>query len=583
MCGIAGFSLIAGGKATKAMASKLAAGLAHRGPDGEGVWVQGGMGLAHMRLSIIDVDGGKQPLFADGGKIAGVVNGEIYNYKKLQKLAVSAGARLVTASDSEPLLHRYGQVGVDAMLDELQGMFALCVADPAKGILELAVDRFGIKPIYYVETEAGFAFASEPRALVGAGWVEAEVNDNVLGGVLNRHYSTGVETMFKGVYRLLGGEHITVKNGRIVARERRLPGLVEAKAVEGDVVKEFGKQLKAAVERHLVADVPFGLLLSGGLDSSAILCAMKDLGAPIVAYTAKIEVAGGVNEADAAAVLAKKVGAKHVVVKYGEKDFWPAIVEMAWAMDDLCTDYAAMPLLKLTKRAKEDVKILLSGEGGDEMLGGYSNYRKKRGLLWFWKQRRQGDVYGQRGLFLNTKNVRLPAAVRQPWATVGMSELQKRQGQDAAGWLHDDLLLKLDRTTMINGIEGRVPFLDDEFSAYAFSLPDEWKVRDGYGKYILRAHMAAQGHGEMAWARKQGFSVDVGHFLKQKPEVLKDIWGRSETIKQLMKPGFGPALLGGLGHAKTANLAFSLTLIALWELMQVQGVVKDELVEWVSR
>ena len=578
------------------MAGKLAAALVHRGPDGEGLWLKDNLGLVHRRLSIIDVEGGRQPLFAGGGQIAGVMNGEIYNYQKLQKLVLDGGAKLATGSDSEPFFHRYAQAGIGAALDELEGMFALCVADPAKGVLELAVDRFGIKPIYYAETETGFAFASEPAALVRSGWVEAAVNSGVLGGLLNRHYSTGAETLFKGIYRLLPGEHVTVKDGRIiatqlvsndnsfsaVARERRLPGLAAVRPVEGDVVADFGKRLTDAVGRHLVADVPFGLLLSGGLDSSAILCAMKDLGAPIVAYTANIEVAGGVNEADTAAVFAKKLGAKHIVVPYTESDFWPALVDMAWAMDDLTTDYAAMPLLKLTRRARNDVKILLSGEGGDEMLGGYSNYRKKRGLLWHWKARRAGDATPQRALFADKRATAMPALPTQAWDMAGFTELQKRQGQDVAGWLCNDLLLKLDRTTMTHGIEGRVPFLDDAFSGYAFGLPDEWKVRDGYGKYVLRAHLAAKGHGDMAWARKQGFSVAVGHFLKQKPQLIRDVWRRSETVEALLKARAAETLLGGLGHAKTANLVFSLTLLALWELLHVQGVAKDELVERLS-
>ncbi|PZP39866.1 MAG: asparagine synthase (glutamine-hydrolyzing) [Pseudomonas fluorescens] len=583
MCGIAGFFMTQGREANSSTAAALAEALVHRGPDGEGVWLKGAMGLVHRRLSIIDVEGGRQPLFANNGAIAGVMNGEIYNYKKLQGLVTDAGATLATGSDSEPMFHRYVQVGIDAALDELEGMFALCVADPSRGVMELATDRFGIKPLYYAETSVGFAFASEPRALVRSGWVRAEVNDNVIGGILNRHYSTGTETLFKNVYRLLPGEHITVKDGKIVARNRRLPGLAPVHPVEGDVVKEFGQRLTDAVGRHLVADVPFGLLLSGGLDSSAILCAMRDLGAPIVAYTAKIEVAGGVNEADAASALAKKVGATHITVPYTEADFWPALVDMAWAMDDLTTDYAAMPLLKLTKRAKQDVKILLSGEGGDEMLAGYSKYRKARGLLWHWRARRSGDATPHKSLFAERGLIKLPPVAAQAWDTSGFTTLQQRQSEDVAGWLCSDLLLKLDRTTMINGIEGRVPFLDDQFSSYAFGLPDEWKVKDNYGKYILRAHLETKGHGEMAWARKQGFSVAVGYFLKQKPQLVKALLLRSETVKRLLVPGAEAKLMGGLDHAKTANLAFSLVLLALWELMHVQGLSKDELLgEMVS-
>lgn len=587
MCGIAGFFLSGSEKQQGQIGAKLAADLAlalsHRGPDGEGIWRKGAMGLVHRRLSIIDVEGGAQPLFV-GKDVAGVVNGEIYNYKDLHAKAKAEGAKLATKSDSEPPLHRYAQIGFEAMLAEMRGMYALGIADTSSQTMHLAVDPFGIKPLYYAETGFGFVFASEPRALVRSGLIRAEVNENALGGLLNRHYSTGAETLFKGVYRLLPGEHLTVKEGRIVARGRRAPGLAAPRADERRreaVVADFAEKFTAAVGRHLVADVPFGLLLSGGLDSSAILCAMKELGAPICAYTAKIEV-GEVNEADGAAALCKKLGATHVTVPYGASDFWPALVEMAWAMDDLTTDYAALPLLKLTKRARQDVKILLSGEGGDEMLGGYSQYRKKRGLLWKWKVRRSGDATPQTNLFTRPKLVKLPEAPVQPWSTKGFSELQLRQGQDAAGWLANDLLLKLDRTTMVHGIEGRVPFLDDDFAAYAFGLPDTWKVRDGYGKYILRAHLDALGHGEMAWARKQGFSVAVGVFLNDGKDVLRRLWRQSETVQGLLRPEGCEALLARLDHPKTANLVFSLTLLALWEMMHVQGMSKDAAMEAVA-
>ncbi len=588
MCGIAGFYLKQGHQADAATAGKLARALAHalehRGPDGEGLWLQGAMALVHRRLSIIDVEGGRQPLFAANTTVAGVMNGEIYNYKALQEQAVQDGAQLVTRSDSEPFFHRVAQVGSGAALEELQGMFALAVAQPAGGTLELAVDRFGIKPLYYCETSVGFAFASEPKALLHAGWVRPEVNAPLLGGLLNKHSSTGAETLFKGIFRLLPGEHLTVKDGTVVARQRRLPRMAAPVAPEGDMVAQFGARFTEAVARHLVADVPFGLLLSGGLDSSAILCAMKELGAPLVAYTAHIG-EGRVDEATAAAALCAKVGAEHVVVPYGEEDFWPGVVEMAWAMDDLTTDYAALPLLKLTRRARADVKILLSGEGGDEMLGGYSGYRKKRGLLWRWKQRRAGDAAAFRWLF--RQPVVMPEAPPLPWGSAGLSELQTRQLADVNGWLPHDLLLKLDRTTMVNGVEGRVPFLDDRFAPWAFALPDAAKVHQhgphDYGKYILRQHLESLGHGEMAWARKQGFSVAVGAFMQRHPGRVRAMWQASETVQRLLKPQAAESLLGGLRHPKTANLSFSLLLVAVWELLHVQGVGRDEVLERMMR
>lgn len=578
MCGIAGFSLARGNAALEDL-TPLANALAHRGPDGEGFFVFGGCGLAHRRLSIIDVDGGAQPLLA-GKKtepLALVVNGEIYNYKNLQKLVRAEGVRLKTQSDCEPLLHRYVHVKEQAFA-ELEGMYAYALVDGRDGTLRVGVDPFGIKPLYYAVTARGFAFASEPRALVLGGWVSAEGNVSVLGGLLNRHYSVGEETLFAGVYRLLPGERLVVKDGKIVSRGRMLPNLMAAEG-EGNV-EEFGKQLLAAVERHLVADVPYGVLLSGGLDSSALVVAMRELGAPIHAYTALIEVEGGPNEAHVAQALAKKVGAVHTTVAYGPQDFWPAVAQLAWAMDDLVTDYAALPLLKLTKRARQDVKILLSGEGGDEMLGGYSVYRKKQNMLKRWlKSRRDGDAWPNRGLFRNKGLIRVPAAAQQAWDTQGWSKLQLRQGQDVAGWLANDLLLKLDRTTMINGIEGRVPYLDDMFAAYAFSLPDSAKIDADFGKVILRKHLDAKGFGEMAWARKQGFSVAVGAFLKQKPALIARLWGQSELINMLLTPEAMLKLLAGLEHAKTANLAFSLTLLAAWEKLHLQGMAPEALAD----
>lgn len=570
MCGIAGFSLKNSARATKAALAPMAKALAHRGPDGDGFFTHQNVGLAHRRLSIIDVDGGRQPLLA-GSKdapVALVANGEIYNYRQLQAL-LAEGSTLVTQSDCEPPLHRFIAMG-DAAWDSLEGMYALAVADGRDGALHLAVDPFGIKPLYYCEGEQGFAFASEPRALVAGGFATPSVNMEVLGGLLNRHYSTGKATLFKGIYRMVPGERMVVKDGKVVQRSRKLPGLLAAAPWEGgDAAAAFGKELEASVARHLQADVPYGILLSGGLDSTALMVAMKSLGAPIHAYTAMIDVEGGLNEADVAKAVAKKLGATHTTVKYGRKDFWDALPKLAWAMDDLATDYAALPLLKLTARAREDVKILLSGEGGDEMLAGYGNYRKKQNLLRWWKARRAGDVTPFRRMFRTSLPVPPPPV--QPWSSAGFTALQKKQAQDVAGWLPNDLLLKLDRTTMVNGIEGRVPYLDEHFSRFAFSLPDSLKVQDKWGKHIVREHLDRHGLGELAWARKQGFSVAVGAFMAEKTGQLERLWTQSEVLQEILKPTATRGLLGNLDHGKCANLCFSLTLLALWEAIHVRG------------
>lgn len=583
MCGIAGLSLAQGQKVTQRHLKPLAEAIKHRGPDGEGFFSHESLGLAHRRLSIIDVEGGQQPFTSKNKNIplSLVGNGEIYNYKSLTALAQQNGALFTTASDCEPPFHRYYQIG-DAAFDELEGMYAFAVADGKTETLHLAVDPFGIKPLYYAQTNVGFAFASEPKALIAAGWVRPEANFLVLPQLLNRHYSTGENTLFKNIYRVMPGERLTIRHGKIISRRRKLPNLQPAKLLTMvDPVEAFSNHLTAAVERHLQSDVPYGVLLSGGLDSTAITLAMRRLGVPIHAYTAHVQVDGGVNEATIAAAFAKSINAHHTTVTYGEEDFWPMLPKLAWAMDDLATDYAALPLLKLTARAKLDVKILLSGEGGDEMLAGYPAYRKKQGLLSWFKARRSGDAAPFQKLF--TTNVTTPKPHPVAWSEDGFSPLQKRQSPDIAGWLAHDLLVKLDRTTMVHGIEGRVPYLDDTFANFAFSLPDALKVKPEFGKLILREHLEREGQGQLAWARKQGFSVAVGSFLRNKPHMLKNLWQTSPIVHQILKPVGAEKILGNLGHAKSANLAFSLTLLALWHKIHVEGADYRELAEQLTQ
>ncbi len=585
MCGIAGVSLKNGQQAKPDHLTPLAAALAHRGPDGEGFWVQGSVGLVHRRLSILDVAGGRQPLSTQSHAL--VVNGEIYNYQALQAQVTRAGARLQTGSDSEVALHLAVQGGLEAMPAQLQGMYALACAEAASSTLLLATDPFGIKPLYYCQTTVGLAFASEPAALAKAGWVRPQMNGAVLPMLLNRHYSVGAETLWQGITRLLPGERLLVRAGEIVKRWQAVPQLRTAISGANPALNpaDFPAHLEAAVARHLQADVPFGLLLSGGLDSSALAIMMRKLGAPVQAYTARIEVDGGPNEAEAAAALCKALGATHTVVPYGAADFWPGLATLAGAMDDLTTDTAALPLLKLTARARRDVKILLSGEGGDETLAGYGQYRAKQGfirrLLAPFKARRSGDAAPFQGLF--RLPMATPASALAPWDTAGFTSLQEKQSADLANWLPHDLLLKLDRTTMANGVEGRVPYLDDTLAAFAFALPDEAKVNDRFGKLPLRQFMAAQGFEPLAWARKQGFSVGVGQFLAQKPNVLRGLWGQSAILQELLQPTAGQTLLGNLGHNKTANLATSLTLLALWEAHHLQGTPLPELQQRLER
>lgn len=577
MCGIAGFGLKRG-RASKAALKLLGDALAHRGPDGDGYWVGNKLGLVHKRLSIVDVEGGRQPFVraADGREVALVANGEIYNYQLLQAEMVAGGFELETESDCEPPLGMYLRDGV-AMVERLRGMFGLAIADDRDGTLVLARDRFGIKPLYYVEHDNGVAFASEPRALVASGWAGKDIDDVALGQVLGFHYSSGERTLWRDVKRLLPGEIMMVRDGVVVERQRLLPELAPAARVDDETaLRGIDQRLRLAIESHLQGDVPVGVFMSGGLDSTSLVVGMHEAGVKLRTFTARFADAEGAKDEGAAArALAEKLGSKHVEVIYGAADFWPGLVEMAFALDDVVIDYAALPLLKLAARARKDVKVVLSGEGGDEMLAGYKSYQ------WgVWKRLRRwwrgGEARRMARHFKNPALVREGMRAGTAWSVKGFSGLQKRQSADVAGWLADDLLLKLDRTLMVHGVEGRVPFLDDGLAAYAFALSDRVKVRGGWGKWILRERLRRRGFDELAFGKKQGFSVPVAAWLGQGRERVERLWRASGLVRGMLTEAGLKALVARVDGREESKLAFSLCVLACWDLVQREGRTVDD-------
>ncbi|HEX2859449.1 MAG TPA: asparagine synthase (glutamine-hydrolyzing) [Alphaproteobacteria bacterium] len=584
MCGIAGICLAGKAKVSAGLLAPLAKALAHRGPDGEAVWAEGGLGLVHTRLAIVDVAGGAQPLVAKfpDGEVALAANGEIYNYPELQTELRAAGVRLSTRSDCEPPLWLYGREGVSAF-DKLQGMYGLVLADTRDGTMVVARDCFGIKPLYYAETAKGFACASEPRALLAAGWVAREMNREALGVVLGFHDSPGDATLFAGVKRLMPGEWLVVKEGKIVRRGRRLAPLA-APVARGDeaALEQFDALMKAAMRRHLQGEVGVGAFLSGGLDSTNMVLALRDLGVEVRSFTARFSVDGAKDESAVARTLARQVGALHTEVVYGEEDFWPGVVDMAWALDDMALDYAALPLLKLSHAAREaGVKVVLSGEGGDEIFGGYKSYQRPwwKELLRGW---RGGELQAVRGYLKDKKLADAKRHVALPWPLKGWSVLQKKQGADVAGWLPDGLLLKLDRTLMVQGVEGRVPYLDDQLAAFGFALPDALKVREGWGKWLLRERLKRRGFGELAFGKKQGFSVPVGAWLHSGQHRVANLWRQSKFIDGVLTPKGREAMLGKLRDRKVAKVAFSLTVMACWHAMHMEGATRDDVLRLMN-
>jgi len=586
MCGIAGVMTRSGAAPSPALLDALARSLIHRGPDGEGRQVEGNVGLVHRRLAIIDLEGGWQPLYGpDNSGLSLVANGEIYNYRELT--ARFPDHRFRTASDCELPLHLYADHGLD-FVEHLRGMYAIALLDAHKQRLILTRDPFGIKPLYYAETEAGFAFASEPQCLIAAGWIGGQGEPRKLAELLNLQFTTGDETPFARIKRVLPGEMLVIEGGRIVARRARpaLPATEheEEELDEASALARLDALWAETVELHQRADVPYGMFLSGGVDSSAVLAMMKRLNPqPVRAYTIGFSGTQARDERAHAAQVAKAAGAHHIEVDFTDEDFWTLLPEVAAAMDDPAADYACLPTYKLAREARKDVTVILSGEGGDELFGGYGRYRGAMRPWPFTRPMRRKGTFD--GLKLYGTALLRPEFAALPWRAgmaaaektahlAGGSRLQQAQTTDIADWLPNDLLGKLDRCLMAHGMEGRVPFLDPVLAAFAFPLSDKLKIRDGRGKYLLRRWLAQALPESEPFSAKRGFTVPVGEFLARRPQ-LGEILARDPGLAEFAQPDSVRALFRDLPQRskELGFAAWSLTFTALWHRRHLRGLL----------
>ena len=377
MCGIAG--QLGGQAAAREDAARgMIQALEHRGPDGVRVEPVTGAALAHARLSVIDLEGGWQPLHAAGGTVIG--NGEIYNYVELAR-DHGLKDRLATGSDFEPLLHLYAERG-EAAFDELRGMYALCLIGE-DGRAFLARDPFGIKPLYIMQHDEGLAFASEPRAFFAAGLMRPELDEAAARELLDFNYTVGERTPFQGLRRLAPGEVVEVRDGRIVGGWRRSCRSPAAKAEDGDLLRQLDAVLEDSVRVHQRSDVPYGLFLSGGIDSATVATLMSRLNErPVTAYTCAFDVDGAADERGQAEAVATALGLDWRETRFGEADFWRILPQVAWALDDPTADYAVLPTYKLAEAAKGTLTVVLTGEGGDELFAGYGRYRRALRPAW---------------------------------------------------------------------------------------------------------------------------------------------------------------------------------------------------------
>ena len=576
MCGIAGIMTVGGAAPDAAALDRMKTALAHRGPDGDAIWTSGDTGLVHTRLAIIDLETGNQPLFGPGGATL-VANGEIYNYVELR--VELADVDFATSSDCEPVLHYYRNYGLD-FCEWLRGMYALAIYDPLERRLVLSRDPFGIKPLYYAATEEGFAFASEPQALLAAGFGKRALRDRPVGELLQLQFSTGAQSPFDGIDRVLPGETIVVAGGRIVDRRRRaaLPQGGPKRISERDALGKLEVALMDSVDVHQRADVPYAMFLSGGIDSSAVLALMARLNeTPVCAYTAGFPGTDAADERGQARAVAQSLGAEHVEVSFDATDFWSLLPAIATAMDEPVADYAILPTWKLAQEAAKHHKVILSGEGGDEIFGGYGRYRSLMRPWWMGGRgmRRRGIMDGLGVLRNDDPAWRDGIAGAEAVARLeGRSRLQVAQAADCADWLPNDLLTKLDRCLMAHGVEGRTPFLDPAVANAAFCLPDSLKVKGGLGKWILRKWLEGAAPAAEAFAKKKGFTVPVGEWIAAEGRRIGPLVAVQAGVAERCHPQAVTALFTAPGK-RERFAAWTLLFFALWHQRHIVGAVRD--------
>ena len=577
MCGIAGIMSFDGAAPARSVLENMAGAMRHRGPDGEGFHINGNVGLVHTRLAIIDLETGDQPFIAEDGT-ALVGNGEIYNYRELKAEAPQIAYK--TNSDCEPPLHLYRSMGRE-FANRLRGMYALAIHDLGKKRLVISRDPFGIKPLYYAESERGFIFASEPEAILVTGWVERKINPKARAALLQLQFTTGRETAFDGIRRVLPGETLVVERGVIVDHIRR-PALPEGKPqrlAEEEAIERLSAVLTETVEFHQRSDVPYGMFLSGGIDSSALLSLMAELNkTPVQAFTVGFPGTSARDERDHARAVAKACGAEHREVGFGEQDFWALLPRVAAAVDDPAADYAILPTFKLAETAAQSLKVILSGEGGDELFGGYGRYRSAmRPKLMGGRAMRRKGVFDGLGVLRNDL-----AGWRDGIAEAeaaegdrGRSRLQVAQAVDCADWLPNDLLTKLDRCLMAHSVEGRVPFLDVAVADYAYLLPDKLKVRDGLGKWVLRKWLEKRLPISDPFSKKRGFTVPVEEWIAAKGAEVGPLVAAQPGVAEICRPDEVKSLFKSLDSGKRGFAAWVLLFYAMWHDRHILGRAQE--------
>jgi asparagine synthase (glutamine-hydrolysing) len=540
--------------------------LTHRGPDGAGLHADSHALLAHRRLSIVDLAGGHQPLANETDSIWVTYNGEIYNHGDVRSLLESAGHRYRTRCDTETIVHAYEEWGDDCV-HRFRGMFAFAIWDAPKRRLLLVRDRLGVKPLYWAQAGGRLLFASEIKAILESGLITPQANEDAIPEVLATRYTSGTDTLFRGIFKLLPGHRLSFADGTVrVEKYWDLPldGPDPELEALGDeaLIYRFGELLRESVRLRLMADVPLGMFLSGGIDSSAVAALMaRQVDRPIetfsVAFTDR-----EFSELEYARQVARAVGANSHEVVIGDSEFFEALPRLVWHEDEPIAHPSSVPLHFVSALAQQHVKVVLTGEGSDELLAGYGKYPR---ALFNW---RAGGVYERvipsavRAAVRSQVVPRLPGTIgryarrsflampRRPdamfldnFAGVPLRVQRELLGHPAAGDPYADsleyftrvngassvlgrllytdvktylveLLMKQDQMSMSASIESRVPFLDHKLVEFAARLPDRLKLRGFTTKRILRESIRGLLPDSILTRRKMGFPVPFAQWMR---------------------------------------------------------------------
>ena len=632
MCGIAGLVASDGLRFDeRERVVRMRDVLTHRGPDDAGIYTDGHACLAHRRLSIVDLALGHQPISNEDERVWIVFNGEIYNHADVRTALEAAGHRYRTRSDTETIVHAYEQWG-DACVERFRGMFAFAIWDVPRRRLLLARDRLGIKPLYWTVADGRLLFGSEIKAILESGLVKAQPNEAAIPELLSTRYLSGAETLFKGIYRLLPGHVLVYEDGNVATRMwwdvpagRRRPDV--DRLSDAEAVAEFRLRLEAAVRTRLMSDVPLGMFLSGGLDSSAIAALMAGMiDRPLQTFSVAFR-QRAFSELEYARQVSTAIGADAHEIVIDDRDFFGALPRLVWHEDEPLAHPSSVPLYFVSELARQHVKVVLTGEGSDELLAGYGKYPRalvnwRAGTAWaftpepfraFVADRIVPRLPGRLARYAARSFLAMPrtpeAMFFDNFASIGLRRqaalLDPRVGatvtpQRAYGpsrayfdapngrsttldrLLYADLktylvelLMKQDQMSMAASVESRVPFLDHPLVEFAAALPPRMKLRGFTTKWILREAVKGILPGAILTRKKMGFPVPFALWMRGPwAAVARDVLlDRRTRQRGIVDPCAVESLLDAHanGRADGGDAIWSLLNLELWYRTFIDG------------